>query len=298
MKTTTEFEPVIDEPTEEVETQVAEAPTSSNKTLSVVEALRLTFCKPGKYVLNCDDMTDDEWNVLYAKEFPGLRGSGTPEWYYTWNYCTKCHSMLSSCKSNPYGFFGAIGKARREVQARHYVARTSAAPQAAQVTTDVVDEETGEVTQVVTTAPPKTRVANGTLSQVVPPNSQKDVRSRYLAGATIAGVSEEFKIANKAVRDFLAQEGVLRKQGEQFVPTNPSEQPMVRRGKPRTTFLISKELVHKVAKMLATGRGGGLVAIAKAENVNPNELSVALKAAGVVIRRGAEKGSFGARKAG
>lgn len=137
--------------------------------------------------------------------------------------------------------------------------------------------------------------------QVVESDDEALILSTYTAGATIQQTVEATNICQPAIRNFLADKGVLRARGSHFkemvkarVPKEPKppkekKESTGHRGKVRTTNYVTPELVAKVAKMMVNKEGGGLVAIAKVENVNPNELSVALKAAGVVILRGKQK---------
>ena len=57
-----------------------------------------------------------------------------------------------------------------------------------------------------------------------------------------------------------------------------------RRGRIKRTVDVTPELVQHTLKMIR--EGSGMVAIAKEFNVNPAELSVALKEAGLVLQRG------------
>lgn len=57
-----------------------------------------------------------------------------------------------------------------------------------------------------------------------------------------------------------------------------------RRGKPKLTLEVTPELVEAAIALLKNGMG--MVAAAAEINVNPGELSPALKAAGVILQRG------------
>jgi len=218
-----------------------EVPAVPGKQLSLVEQIRASLAKPGKYVMNCQEMTDEDWENLYppnVKELASLKGSGLPEWHYEWSYCTHCHNQLRSCVNNPYGFHGAIGKAR--------IAARSSKTEPAKVASISEAKEKPKLVAVESPTP----------VQPAPQPVQPAVAAAPLKKTVI-----------------------------QMVPAEPVKTGFGR-GKPRTTIVVSPEIVTKVAAMLKKGQGGGMVAIAKTLNVNPNELSAALKAVGVELSRG------------
>ena len=110
------------------------------------------------------------------------------------------------------------------------------------------------------------------------------------------GTPEERLIARNAVEEY------GRKRAMQYIPFDEEEptKPLVieavrnfetpvgissRRGKPRSTNVVTPGIIA-IGKARVGGNGETVGAVAKDLNVNPNEFSIALKAAGVEIRKG------------
>lgn len=268
--------------------ELPEVMTTVNSPISctLVEALHKSFLKPSSpYVFDCSTKSEADWEKLYppiAAECKQLPGQGIPFWVYEFNYCTSCRTLLSLCENNPYGNKGAIGKAR--------LARIQSTPvvTVSEVTEVVEIDEDGN--ERIVTKPSSSRAPRGSYAQKISKELMPIIRSEYVDNfATLADLSTKHMIAQSVIREFLAGENILRGRGshmKNFGPTTKEGEPIQRRGRERSTIMVTPELVEKVKKMLAKGEGGGMVAIAKVENVNPAELSAALKAAGVVITKG------------
>jgi hypothetical protein len=196
-------------------------------------------------------------------------------------------------------------------------------------------KETPQDVEPVEPKPESTRRKNGSYASSVDINVSAGVKSAYVAGKTIAEVSIAFNIKPVPVRDFLFQEGVLRKKGQskdfgrkksthaitpeiladalnQFpakgvtklakelhvnaadlskaikatgavIKRGAGSAGIGKRGRVKTTLIVDKDIVAQGLQLLETM---GVVKAASELNVNPNELSIALKAAGAIIKRG------------
>jgi len=225
------------------------------------------------------------WDDKIAEKFYGLVYD-TTGWTYMDNFrplhmyqrwCATCachEGPINQCVVNETLGFGPLDW--QTFLKAHIVVET------------VINEETGEQV-VVQPKTPSGRAPKGTFKQKVNPDSYEAIKKMYSEGSTIQEVSQEYTIAPQAVRDFLSEEGVLRKKGQSAKPRAEGESTRKGFGRVRSTAFVTPELVAKVVKMLEKGKGGGVVAIAKEANVNPAELSKALKEAGVVIKKGKRK---------
>lgn len=232
--------------------------------------------KPSKYVFRCGEKDEDFWDSIYppaVKEVSSLPGSGLPEWHYEWNYCIDCNNSLRNCKSNPYGFFGSIGIARTIAAAEHRAKREAEAK-----LIQVLNAETGEIT-TVSKSPRKSG-----LRQSVDTEDMASIKDAYTNGTAVGDLVTQFNTAPKALYEFLKSENILRGRGER-TPNST-----VRLGKPKSTLAITSEMVEQ-GKDIVGNKKMGLVEFAKSINVKPNELSAALKAAGVVIKKGRAAGT-------
>jgi hypothetical protein len=176
-------------------------------------------------VIDGSTLTFDAWQKMYppyVAECKQLPGTQLPYWYYEWNFCNSCATVLHQCKHNPFAVDGAITRARRAGLAARRL-ELATAP------TEVKEAPT--VPQPITKRPE----------------------------------------ASKAP----LRESVDRAPGQ--------------RGRIKRTVDVTPALVTKALKLLRKGEGGGMVAIANEANVNPAELSAALKKAGFIPQRGRKK---------
>jgi hypothetical protein len=135
--------------------------------------------------------------------------------------------------------------------------------------------------------PESTRRKKGTFKTAVNAEVADEVKSLYVSGKTIAEVADVFVIAPAVVRDFLSEEGVLRKRGQSI---NSSSETKKGFGRKKTMNDITPEILQQA---LSQFPAKGIVALAKELHVNPSLLSQAIKATGAIVKRGS--GSTGKR---
>jgi len=106
------------------------------------------------------------------------------------------------------------------------------------------------------------------------------ILTTYDSGLSVQNTWQKFSEYNfKTIYDIIKSSGKMRPRGA-HLKNNPS----IKRGKPKTTNDITPEILAAAIKSRTENMG--VVAIAKAQNVNPALLSAALKKAGYVITRG------------
>jgi predicted transcriptional regulator len=227
------------------------------------------------------------WDVNVAKRFMG-KVIDTSGWSYfpqfkalnmyerLHNVCADCLGPIGQCINNETRQFGPLD------WQKYYKAMAPKEEES-------IDPETGEA---IVTLTPTGRMPKGSFKQAVNPDDQKAMKDAYTSGATLQEVSLQFMTAPKLVRDFLAEEGVLRKRGESTgkVKEVVEGEPVARRGRVRSTIDLTEEIIVSALKRAQNGEG--VTALAKEENVNQVELSTALKERGLVVTKGKKKTTF------
>lgn len=222
-----------------------------------------------------------EWNEEIAALYE-VKAVDTTGWNYVDNFrklnmyerwtqtCLCCGGAIMECLYNETLYFGAM-------EWQEYMKTLT--PLTREGLEEVSEDSEGEAL-----AEPKvesTRRKKGTFKTTVDSDSMDEVKSEYISGLTIAEVAEKFTIAPAAIREFLATEGVLRKKGQSV---NSSSDGRKGFGRKKTTLDITPEII---AKALEQYPAKGVVVLAKELNVNPAELSKALKDSGASVRKGA-----------
>lgn len=204
----------------------------------------------------------NSWNQSIANDYEIGKEVDTSQWtvqnflsvnmYENWNYVCACEGVaLRSCQNNP------------------------ASKWKAQDWVDYLRENSPKTIQVNGEEKTITRGRKQKLSQEVSVDDMDEIRSKYLAGSSVATISFEMQIATSPIYSFLKVEGIMRPKGRPMGSTAP--------GKPRSTLELTPELIEEAILMVAEV---GLVKTAVEMNLAAAELSVALKECGIVLQRG------------
>jgi hypothetical protein len=178
--------------------------------------------------------------------------------------CKQCGFDLSLCLHNP--FIKGPAQYAAEIQAQQKTVLTT------------TDEVTGEVITVA-----RRRGRKSAMVSLTPEILDECIR-RFNAGeGGVTALALEFKVKGPELSQALKLAGCKVVKGARAGTVRTPSASGVSRGKPRSTAIITPDIL---AECIAEFEGGkGMTILAKEHNLSPVELSAALKAAGAVKGR-------------
>lgn len=269
-------------------------------------------------LINSNDWRPAEWNEEVAKLY-SLQEVNTNGWTYEKNFsklnmyqrwtqtCLCCKAPIIQCLYNETLYFGAEqwqayykeyksqgDKMTALLEAQPSVTNSSTRRKTFAITADIVSQamkqyptvgivklakqlnvNPSELSVAMKEAGAMTTSTRGRKRTTVPVSG--DILNLVIArypGTSLVSLAKEFNVNLAELTKAVKAEGVVVQRGAGNYTG--------RRGRERKTNLINQEIIQRAMAMLPTG----VVAIAKELNVNPAQLSAALKTEGIVIRKG------------